>query len=104
MATKMSSGAQQQHVHVVERQLLPVHEHIIVGLPGLWAVTSPDSAALRAHFFLRVRTLLCMSGCNYVVSPIHPKSPLLHAWPGRTMQCAAFCTVGGRFQLSSEAK
>ena len=67
-----SSGAQQQHVYVVERQLLPVHEHIIVGLPGLWAVTSPDSAALRAHFFLRVRTLLCMSGCNCFAIPVHP--------------------------------
>ena len=49
---------EQQQVQLAERQLLPVHEHIIVGLPPFWAVTSPDAAALRAHFFLRVRCVL----------------------------------------------
>ena len=51
-------GTEQQQVQLAERQLLPVHEHIIVGLPPFWAVTSPDAAALRAHFFLRVRGVL----------------------------------------------
>ncbi|CAK0781731.1 hypothetical protein CVIRNUC_005457 [Coccomyxa viridis] len=46
-------GTEQQQVQLAERQLLPNHEHIIVGLPPFWAVTSPDAAALRAHFFLR---------------------------------------------------
>ena len=57
---------EQQQVQLAERQLLPVHEHIIVGLPPFWAVTSPDAAALRAHFFLRVRDV--------------PYSPLPSAW------------------------
>ena len=48
------SAAEQAPPQIVERQLLPVHEHIIVGLPGFWAVASPDAAALRAHFYLRV--------------------------------------------------
>ena len=47
-------ATEQQQVQLAERQLLPVHEHIVVGLPPFWAVTSPDAAALRAHFFLRV--------------------------------------------------
>ena len=45
-------ATEQQQVHLAERQLLPVHEHIIMGLPPFWAVTSPDAAALRAHFYL----------------------------------------------------
>ena len=51
-------GTEQQQVQLAERQLLPNHEHIIVGLPPFWAVTSPDAAALRAHFFLRVQKFL----------------------------------------------
>ena len=42
-------------VSVVERQLLPVHESIVLGSPGFWALASPGATALRAHFYLRVR-------------------------------------------------
>ncbi len=51
-------------MQVMERQLLPVHEHVIVGLPGLWAVTSPDAAALRTHFYLRVRRKRSVDICS----------------------------------------
>ena len=57
-SSEHDGGTEQQQVQLAERQLLPVHEHIIVGLPPFWAVTSPDAAALRAHFFLRVRDIL----------------------------------------------
>jgi hypothetical protein len=42
-------------VSVLSRQLLPVHESIIVGGPGFWSLASPAATALRAHFYLRVR-------------------------------------------------
>ena len=59
--SERSGGTEQQQVQLAERQLLPNHEHIIVGLPPFWAVTSPDAAALRAHFFLRVQKFLSSS-------------------------------------------
>ncbi len=44
----------QAAVHTLERQLTAVHESIIIGSPGLWGLASPDAAALRSHFYLRV--------------------------------------------------
>ena len=97
-----SSGAQQQHVYVVERQLLPVHEHIIVGLPGLWAVTSPDLCSTAGALLpqgedtaLHERMQLLCNSCSPVV--------LRSCMPGLDAPCDAqpFCTVGGTFQLSS---
>ena len=46
--------SKQAAVHTVERQLTAVHESIIIGSPGLWGLASPDAAALRSHFYLRV--------------------------------------------------
>ena len=70
-------------MQVVERQLLPAHEHVIVGLPGLWAVTSPDAAALRTHFYLRVSkqdTILAIVNL-YVPNQEYDRSRPLQ-WPG----------------------
>ena len=41
-------------VSIVAKQLLPVHESIIVGGPGFWSLAAPAATALRAHFYLRV--------------------------------------------------
>ena len=48
-------------VNLATKQLHPVHESIIIGTPGFWSLASPAACALRAHFYLRVRSraLVC---------------------------------------------
>ena len=53
-------------VHTATKQLLPVHESIIIGSPGLWDLVSPAACALRAHFYLRAssQALVCSLRCS----------------------------------------
>jgi len=44
--------------HVVTKQLMGLHENIIIGSQAFWALISPDAVALRTHCFLRVRAAL----------------------------------------------
>ena len=48
---------------VTSLRLTVVHEHVILGSPGLWSILAPDDAALRCHFYLKERSLLsCVAG------------------------------------------
>lgn len=42
---------------IVEHRLNGVDEHLILASQGLWNVVSPDDAALRLHFHLKVKLL-----------------------------------------------
>lgn len=41
--------------HIVEQRLHAGDEHLMIASQGLWEVVSPDDAALRMHFHLKVR-------------------------------------------------
>ncbi len=40
--------------HIVEQRLHAGDEHLVIASLGLWEVVSPDDAALRMHFHLKV--------------------------------------------------
>jgi len=40
--------------HIVEQRLHAGDEHLVIASQGLWEVVSPDDAALRMHFHLKV--------------------------------------------------
>jgi hypothetical protein len=37
-----------------ELQLVPVHEHVILGTSQFWDCIAPDDAVLRSHLYLKV--------------------------------------------------
>ncbi len=82
-------------VHVAAKQLLPVHESIIIGSPGLWGLASPAACALRAHFYLRAsshRTFFLR------LSLVVQRSLQDHSSSVKGSTCAAgHCGVGSHF-------
>ena len=57
-------------VHTVAKQLLPVHESIIIGSPGFWDLASPAACALRAHFHLRASCHVALSVWVFTVAAL----------------------------------
>lgn len=51
--------------HIVEQRLNAGDEHLILASQGVWDVVSPDDAALRLHFQLKV-ILLINDVMNYM--------------------------------------
>ncbi len=48
-------GSGMAELEYSELQLVPIHEHIILGTSQFWASIAPDDAVLRSHLYLKVR-------------------------------------------------
>lgn len=51
------------HLEYSDLQLVPIHEHLILGTPEFWEHIAPDDAVLRSHLYLKV----CPDVCSFVL-------------------------------------
>lgn len=54
MREDFTAATASSSAHVVEQRLNAGHEHLIIASQGMWDVVTPDDAALRLHFHLKV--------------------------------------------------